>query len=130
MKWNRQEFSQLLKADIEDYALKGGGAATVVRFKDSRNVYELWINEDSVFVAADVAMPVQALPWLEISVQCTELAPVQRTGLPTGIGMYSGPISFGTLCFSITRREDGEISLSGCWGPGLCRAKDLPPDAN
>lgn len=84
--------------------------------------YELLINEGGVFLAADAERPVQGLPFFEISLPCTELAPVARSGMPTGIGMYSGPIGPATLRFSITRREDGGISLSGAW-EGLTAAQ-------
>jgi hypothetical protein len=38
--------------------------------------------------------------------------------MPTGLCIYSGPPSIATLCLSITRREDGMISVSGKY-PGL-----------
>lgn len=68
-----------------------------------------------MFLAADPERPVQGLPFFEISLPCTTLAPVPRSGMPTGLGMYSEPVSSATLRFPITRREDGSISLSGVW---------------
>lgn len=115
MNWNRDEVSRLLSAKITDEPLADGGHVTVVHFEDARVRFELWINESGVFLAADPDRPVQGLPFFEISLPCTALAPVRRSGMPTGIGMYSDPISSATLRFSITRREDGSISLSGAW---------------
>lgn len=115
MKWKREEVSRLLNARIEDVESAGGGCVTIVHFEDSRMRYELYINESSVFLAADPERPIQGLPFFEISLLCSELAPIPRIGMPAGIGMYSGRISSATLCFSITRRDDGNISLSGDW---------------
>ena len=112
---NRDEVSRLLNAEIIDEPLADGGHVTVVHLEDTRMRYEIWINEAGVFMAADPERPIQGLPFFEISIPCTELAPVLRSGMPTGIGMYSGPASSATLCFSITRREDGSVSLSGAW---------------
>ena len=43
---------------------------------------------------------------------------VERTGIPAGMGIYGGTPGAATLRFSITRRTDGRISLSGMW-PGM-----------
>ena len=115
MKWDRDEVSRLLNAEIIDELLADGGHITVVQLEDARMRYEMWINEASVFLAVDSERPLQGLPFFEISIPCTELAPVPRSSMPTGIGMYSGPVSSATLCFSITRRNDGSISMSGAW---------------
>ena len=115
MKWNREEVCRLLNARVTDEPLADGGHVTIVYFEDSRMRYELWIQESGVFLAADPERPIQGLPFFEISIPCTELAPVPRSGMPTGIGMYSGSVSSSALCFSITRRDDGSISLSGAW---------------
>lgn len=115
MNWNRDEVIQLLTAKITDEALVDGGHATIVHFEDARMRYELWINDNGVFFAADPERPVQGLPFFEISLPCTALAPVLRSGMPTGLGIYSGPVNSASLRFSITRREDGSISLSGAW---------------
>src|SRR5262245_29380093 len=113
MKWDRDEVSRLLNAEIIDEPLADGGHVTVVHFEDARMRYGIWISKASVVLAADPERPIQGLPFFEISIPCTELAPVPRSGMPTGIGMYSGPVSPATFCFSITRREDGSVSLSG-----------------
>jgi hypothetical protein len=118
MKWNREEVARLLNAKITDAPLEDGRQVTLVRFEDARMQYELHIIEDGVFLAADPERPIQGLPFFEISLPCTEIAPLPRSGMPTGIGMFSGPINSTTIRFSITRREDGSISLSGVW-PGL-----------
>ena len=115
MNWNRDEVCRLLDARVTDEVVGEGGHVTIVYFEDARMRYELWINEDGVFLGADPERPIQGLPFFEISLPCTVLAPVARSGMPTGIGMYSGRISPDTLCFAITRREDGIVSLSGAW---------------
>ena len=115
MKWDPDEVSRLLSAKIVDELLSDGGHISVVHFEDTRMRYEIWINETSVSVAADPEMPIQGLPFFEIAFPCIELSPVPRSGMPTGIGMFSGPAGPATLCFSITRRKDGNISLSGAW---------------
>src|SRR5215813_12428658 len=92
MKWNREELSHLLNAKIIDTALASGSDIAIVTFEDGWMRYEMWISADSVFIAADPEKPVQALPFFEMSVPCIELAPVPRSGMPTGIGMFSGPI--------------------------------------
>ena len=115
MKWNREEVSRLLNATITDESLADGRQLSIVSFEDTRMRYELWINESSVFLGADPDTPIQGLPFFEILLPCVELAPVERGGMPTGIGMYSGPIRHGALRFTITRRDDGCISLSGAW---------------
>jgi hypothetical protein len=115
MKWNRDEVCQLLNARITDQPMPDGGHSAVIHFEDTRMRYEIWISNAGVFLAADPENPIQGLPFFEISIPCTELAAVRRSGMPTGIGMYSGAVSPATLCFSITRREDGCISLSGAW---------------
>jgi hypothetical protein len=101
MNWNRDEVRRLLSANIIDQPLDDGG--------------HVWIHETGVFLAADPERPVQGLPFFEISLACTTLAPVPRSGMPTGLGMYFEPVSSSTLRFSITRREDGSVSLSGVW---------------
>jgi hypothetical protein len=111
MKWNREEVSRLLKAVVTDEPLLNGEIDIVVRFEDARMRYEMYVREEGVFLAADPDQPVQGLPYFEFVLPCTELRPVPRTGMPTGIGMFAGP----TLLFSITRRDDGNISLSGWW---------------
>ena len=116
MKWNREEVCRLLNATITDEPLADGRQLSIVSFEDTRMRYELWINESSVFLGADPDRPIQGLPFFEANIQCVELAPVARIGMPTGIGMYSGPISHDTLRFMITRREDGCISMSVAWG--------------
>lgn len=114
MKWNREEVTRLLNARITDESAADGRNITMVRFEDTQMRYEMLINEEGVFLAADPEMPIQGLPFFEISRPCTDLAPVPRVGMPTGIGMYSGgPLNSTSLRFSITRREDGSISLSG-----------------
>src|SRR5688572_20240860 len=115
MKWNREEVSRLLNAKIADEPLADPTHVAIVHFEDTRMRYELWINEKGVFLAVDPERPVQGLPFFEISLPCTVIAPFPRYGMPRGIGMYSGQISSATLRFSITRREDGCISLSGAW---------------
>lgn len=115
MDWNRNEVCQLLSAKITDELMVDDRQVTIVHFEDARMRYELWIHETGVFLAADPERPVQGLPFFEISLPCTTLAPVPRSGMPTGLGMYSEPVSSATLRFSITRREDGSISLSGVW---------------
>jgi hypothetical protein len=115
MKWNREEVSRLLNTRITEQSLEDGKTIAVIHFEDSRMRYEMLINNDGVYLAADPEMPIQGLPFFEISLPCTELAPVPRSGMPTGIGTYSGSVKSGTLRFSITRRNDGSISLSGAW---------------
>jgi hypothetical protein len=122
MNWNRDEVSLLLTAKITTEPLEEGRQLTIVHFEDALMRYELWIDENGVFLAADPERPIQGLPSFEISLPCTTLAPVRRLGMPTGLGMYSGPVSSATLRFSVTRREDGNISLSGAWG-GLTAAQ-------
>ena len=129
MKWNREEVSRLLNATITDEPLAHGGHVIIVHFEDARMRYELWINEASVFLAADPERPVQGLPFFEIILPCTELAPVERYGMPTGIGIYWGPTSSSTLCFSITRRDDSSISLSGAWD-GIAAHCQATPTSN
>src|ERR1051325_3452817 len=102
MHWNRDEVSRLLNARITDEQLANGGRLTIVHFEDARMRYELLISENGVFLAADPDRPLHALPFFEISLPCTSLAPVARSGMPTGIGMYSDPISSATLRLSIT----------------------------
>ena len=41
MNWNRDEVSQLLRANITDEALADGGHVTVVQFEDARMRYDL-----------------------------------------------------------------------------------------
>jgi len=89
MKWNREEVTRLLNARITDESAADGRNITMVRFEDTRMRYEMLINEEGVFLAADPEMPIQGLPFFEISRPCTDLAPVPRVGMPTGIGMYS-----------------------------------------
>jgi len=113
MKWNREEVSRLLNGRITDEPSAGAGDLAIVRFEDARLRFELFIHESGVFLAADPELPLQGLPSFEIALSCTDLAPVQRIGMPTGVGIYAGPSSPTTLRFSITRREDGAISLSG-----------------
>ena len=115
MNWNRDEVSRLLDAKVTDEPLAHGGHVTIVHFEDARMRYELWIHEHGVSLSADPETPFQGLPFFEITLPCTVLAPVPRSGMPTGIGMYSGSISSATLRFTITRREDGNVSLSGAW---------------
>lgn len=115
MNWNRNDVCQLLSAKITDQPMVDGRQVTIVHFEDARMRYELWIHETGVFLAADPERPVQGLPFFEISLPCTTLAPVPRSGMPTGLGIYLEPVSSATLRFSITRREDGNISLSGVW---------------
>jgi hypothetical protein len=109
------------ECQITEEPLADGRCVTLVRFEDMRMRYELLVSEHGVFLAADPERPVQGLPYFEISLPCTDLAPVPRSGMPTGIGMYSGLISSNTLRFSITRRDDGCISLSGAYN-GLTAA--------
>lgn len=116
MNWNRNEVCQLLSAKSQmSLCMIDGEYASIVHFEDARMRCELWIHERGVFLAADPERPVQGLPFFEISLPCTTLAPVPRSGMPTGLGMYSEPVSSATLRFPITRREDGSISLSGVW---------------
>jgi hypothetical protein len=130
MKWNREEVSRLLNAKVTDEPLAGGGHVATVQFEDTRMQYELWIHEADVWIAADPERPIRALPFFEISVACTELAPVPRSGMPTGIGFYSGPVSSATLCFSITRRDDGSVSLSGAWKGWAAARRDATRPSN
>jgi hypothetical protein len=89
--------------------------------------YELWISETYAFLTADPERPLQGLPYFEISLQCTDLAPLERRGMPTGIGIFAAPLNTLTsLRFSITRRHDGNISLSGVWD-GLIASHTTPP---
>ena len=118
MKWNREEVCRLLNARVTDEELVDGDRLTTLKFEDSLMLYEVWIHRWVVILCADPEKPIQGLPFFEISIPCTELAPVPRSGMPTGIGMFFGSVSPASLWFSITRREDGNISLSGSW-PGL-----------
>ena len=90
---------------------------TVISFKDDLLKYEMWVMEDcdSVFICSDAERPIQGLPSFEISLPCCEMATFPRGGMPYSLGIYSGPPSQATLLFSIVRREDGRISLSGAW---------------
>jgi hypothetical protein len=115
MEWNREEVSRLLNARITDEPLPDGTKIIVVHFEDVLMRYEMLIDEKGVFLAADPEMPISGLPFFEISLPCAEIAPVPRSGMPMGIGMYSGPVTASPLRFSIARREDGSISLSGAW---------------
>lgn len=115
MTWNREEVIRLLNARVEDEPTPETGLICIVHFEDSRMRYEIWVSENGVFLAADSERPVQGLPFFEISIPCTVMRTLPRSGMPTGLGLFSGAPSSDTLCFSITRREDGEISLSGAW---------------
>ena len=115
MNWNREEVSRLLNAKITDEEAADGSQFTIIHFEDTRMRYEIYVTDRGVFIAADPERPVQGLPFFEISLSCTDLAPIPRSGMPTGVGVYSGRISSDSLRFSITRREDGIISLSGAW---------------
>lgn len=102
-------------------------ALIILQFADSVMRYELWVIEamSSVFVGADLQRPIQALPFFEISLPCTKLAPYHRGGMPVGLGIYLD----GAVLFTITRRDDGNISLSGAYD-GLTRvASTTSPDA-
>jgi len=119
MKWNRDEVIDLLRAEIDEES-KEDGKAISVYFEDETMGYMLLLIEsaDVAVLLADPQTPLQELPHLELSLACAELAPFEREGLPTGLGIYRGAPSASTLCLSITRREDGSISLSGAY-PGL-----------
>ena len=114
MKWNAEEVCRILNARFEDEG-PPDNINPLVQFEDKLMRYEMRIFKANVFLAADPERPIQGLPFFEISVPCTELAPVPRSGMPIGIGMFLGPVGAATLCFSITRREDGCVSLSGAW---------------
>lgn len=138
IKWNREQIIQLLDAEIEDPDLDDTFAADhgirdygvhFVRFADRLMKYELWIVERSrsVMISSDPERAPQALPSFEISLPCAELAPLKRGGMPTGLGIYADTPSPSTLRFSITRRKDGIISLSGCYA-GLLRKPHFETD--
>lgn len=126
MKWNRDEVSGLLNARVVDEPIVDGGHVTIAYFEDALMRYELWISESGVYLSSDPERPVQVLPFFEISIPCTEIAPFRGVGMPTRLGMYCGPIGPATLCFSIIRRDDGLISLSGSW-PGMGALRHAKP---
>lgn len=78
MNWSRDEVRRILSTKITDQPLADGGHVTIVHFEDRRMRYELWVHETGVFLAADSERPVQGLPFFEISLACTTLAPVPR----------------------------------------------------
>jgi hypothetical protein len=117
MKWDPEQVKQLLEATIEEQLSDDGSLRfPVIRFQDALMKYEIRLYSDSegVFIAADPDIPITGLPYFEISLPCKRLAPVPRTGMPTGLGLFSGE-SWKSLRFTITRRGDGRISLSGAW---------------
>ena len=117
MKWNRNEVRRLLDAELSEESAADGVSVHILRFFDHLMRYELWLSDatSSVFLAADAQTPIQGLPFFEISIPCTELAPHARDGMPVGLGIYSGAVAPPNLRFSITRRTDGNISLSGAY---------------
>jgi hypothetical protein len=119
MKWNRDEVIDLLRAEIDEES-KEDGKAISVYFEDETMGYMLLLIESAnvAILLADPHTPLQALPNLELSLPCTELAPHEREGLPIGLGIYDGPPGASTLRLFITRREDGGISISGA-SPGV-----------
>ena len=116
----------LLSADVVETTDHNGSPLVIVHFGDAMMNYDLYLFEatNSVFLAADPRSPIQGLPFFEITLPCVELAPCARGGLPTGLGIYAGVPDPTALWFSITRREDGNISLSGSY-PGICCAAGL-----
>jgi hypothetical protein len=120
MKWDHDQVRDLLDAEIEVGEANDGSGLHVARFSDNLMKYELWIIEKmgSVFLAADPELPLQGLPLFEVSLPCAELAPVERGGMPTGLGIFEALDHGSTLSFTITRRKNGTISLSGAYERG------------
>jgi hypothetical protein len=130
MKWNREEVAHLLSAEICDEETPNGERFTTVHFKDPLMRFELWILEGKGLIcfSGDPERPMQALPLFEISLPCSELAPCRRGGMPVGLGVYTGNEQSCRLLFTITRRDDGYISLSGVWdGLFELSQKSIPP---
>lgn len=115
MTWDREELARLLNARLADDILPKGQRLSIARFEDPRLRYELWIMEDSVFLSAEPDAPAQGLPALELSLPVTAIKPFARWGMPTGIGIVSESGDSAVIRLSITRREDGFVSISGSW---------------
>ena len=117
MIWNPHDILTLLTATIEGEHPHDFGTATIFNFRDSLMNYQLIVTtgeREGIFLAADPERPVQGLPHFETSLACCRIAPLARSGMPTGIAFFIGP-DWKDVRFSITRREDGNISLSGVW---------------
>lgn len=118
MIWNPKDILTLLTATIEGEYQTDLGKTTTFNFRDTLMNYQLMVTSggerEGVFVAADPERPIQGLPYFETSLACCRIAPLPRSGMPTGIGFFIGP-DWKDIRFSITRREDGNISLSGAW---------------
>ena len=119
MKQDFQIVADLLQAQIFANQEMDGKPHTTFLFRDGCMRFELWIWSGWAMISADPEIPMSALPTFEISIPFTELGPVERTGMPTGLGFYAhSPAGDRELRFSITRREDGRFSLSAMW-PGI-----------
>ena len=119
MKQDFQIVTDLLQAQSFANQEMDGKPHITFRFRDECMRFELWIWSGRAVISADPEIPMSALPTFEISIPFTELGPVERTGMPTGLGFYAhSPAGDRVLRFSITRREDGRFSLSAMW-PGF-----------
>jgi|SRR5687767_15294847 len=118
MIWNPQDILTFLTATIDRESQSELGNSTTFIFQDSLMRYLLMVNtggeREGIFLAADPERPVQRLPFFETALDCTRIAPIPRDGCPTGLGFFIGQ-NCKDVRFTITRREDGNISLSGAW---------------
>jgi hypothetical protein len=118
MMWSPEDILTLLSAEIESETESELGKHTTFVFHDSIMKYTLTVNTgadtEGFFLAGDPERPIQGLPFFETALNCCRIASVPRTGMPTGIGFFVGG-KWEDLRFTITRREDGNISLSGAW---------------
>jgi hypothetical protein len=118
MTWNPHDILTLLTATIDDESKSELGNSTTFIFQDTLMKYLLMVNtggeREGIFLAVDPERPVQRLPFFETALDCSRIAPIPRDGCPTGVGFFIGQ-NWKDIRFSITRREDGKISLSGAW---------------
>ncbi|HEX7862148.1 MAG TPA: hypothetical protein VF773_17570 [Verrucomicrobiae bacterium] len=118
MTWNPQDLLTLLNATIVDTGETELGNHTTFAFSDPLMKFELLVNTggevEGIFLAADPERPIQGLPFFETSLNCCRIAPFPRSGMPPGLGFFVGE-NWRDIRFTITRREDGYISLSGAW---------------
>jgi hypothetical protein len=125
MLWNREEFKRLLDAEIVEPESPEYPVITI-NFRDALMRYQILVFEGKAMISlgADPESPLTGLPCFEISLPCSAMSPVVRSGMPIGIGIYLADAFLENLCFSITRREDGLISMSGMWNGMFDRLKE------